>query len=250
MNNFSWFCIFTSTKYDNDFISNIRYPLFLKLLDNCHQLWIDIVFVDSSTNDSFLNQIKNYTFTKMITVSDNGVTLWEKRRLALKETMNSNWKDIFMYIEPEKFSLINESFLSQAISIIEKWYDCVIPHRIKLFNWKDCFASKIEWLAIDLVNYNILKSSTEYDFRFWPKIFNKNMCKLFLKYNRDWNHTDRWDSIIIPFIQAVVQWYKINSLGVDYCYTDEELNLEHWRELQIKRIDQFECIMKEILKIY
>ena len=250
MNNIWKLCIFTSTKYDDDIVSNIRYPLFLKLLDNCTQLWIDIVFVDSSTNVSFLNQIGNYTFTKKITVSDNSLTLWEKRRFALKEAMNCNWKDVFMYIEPEKFSLINESFLSQAISIIEKWYDCVIPHRIELFNWKDCFASKIEWLALDLVNKSFLKSNIEYDFRFWPKMFNMNICKLFLDYNHDWNYVDKWDSIIIPFIQAVVQWYKIESLDVDYCYTDEELNLEDWKDLQFKRIDQFECIMKENLKIY
>ncbi len=250
MDKFSRLCIFSSTRYDNDIVSNTRYPLFFKLLDNCTHLWIDIFFVDSSTNASFLNQIENYTFTKIITVSDNGVTLWEKRRLALKESMNCDWKDIFMYIEPEKFSLISESFLSQAISIIEKWYDCVIPHRTELFNWKDCFASKIELLALDLVNNNILKSNIEYDFRFWPKIFNKKICTLFLEYNKDRNHIDKWDSIIMPFMQALAYWYKVESLNVDYSYTDEELNLEDLKDLQVKRIDQFECIMKEILKNY
>lgn len=248
-NKFDKICIFTTTKYDNDDIWNVRYPLFLELLKNCETLWIDIVDIDESSNSDFLDNIPNYKSLKFFD-GRRYKSLWEKRRASLRYAMELSGKEYFLWTEPEKFWIIKESIIDNFLDLCSIWAELVIPNRSSLFNWIDCIAAQTEAIMNKFVCNNILNSDSFIDFLFWPKFFWKDMANLFLDYNKDLDMMDMQDSIVIPFINAISDWIIAKSFDIDYEYTKWEISLEQSKPLIIKRLFLFDKIMSEVLKLF
>lgn len=247
-NNFDRICIFTATKYDNDDIWNVRYPLFLKLLKNCENLWIDIVDVDNSSNSDFLDKILNFKSIKFYS-SDWYNSLWEKRRTSLKYAMELKNKNYFLWTEPEKFWLITEPIINKFIQLCDKGSKLVIPNRTCLFNWINCMAAETEFIANKFCN-NMFKFDKFFDFWFGPKFFSKDICNIFLEYNNSGDKMDAQDSVVIPFINAIYKWVVADSFDVDYKYTEWEILLERTKLLIEKRLFLFDKILMEVLKLF
>ena len=247
-NKFDKICIFTTTKYDNDDIWNVRYPLFFKLLKNCEDLWIDIIDVDDSSNSDFLGNLPNYKSFNFY--NDCWYkSLWEKRRASLKYAMELNGKEYFLWTEPEKFWLIKESIINNFLNLSDNWVDLVIPNRTLLFNGTGCMAAQTELIANDFCNEQ-LKSEVFYDFWFWPKFFSRKFCNIFLEYNKNGDRMDAQDSVVIPFINAIYNWVAAKSFDMDYKYTEWEILLEYTRPLIEKRLFLFDKILMEVLKSF
>jgi len=247
-NKFDKICIFTTTKYDNDDIWNIRYPLFFKLLKNCEDLWIDIVDIDDSSNSNFLSKISDFKSIKFNS-DESYSSLWEKRRAALKYAMEIWNKEYFLWTEPEKFGLIKESVMNKFLHLCANWVNLVVPNRKLLFNWIDCMAAQTEFIANKFCNEQ-LNSDSFFDLWFWPKFFSKNICSYFLEYNQHSDKMDAQDSVVIPFINAISKWVTAKSFEVDYKYTEWEILLEKTKPLIEKRLFLFDKILMEVLKLF
>lgn len=247
-NKFDKICIFTTTKYDNDDIWNVRYPLFLKLLENCEKLWIDIVNIDESSNSDFCDNIPDYISLKFF----DGrwyKSLWEKRRASLRYAMEFSGKEYFLWTKPEKFWLIKESIINNFLDLSNRWADLVIPNRTLLFNGTDCMAAQTEFIANKFCNEQ-LKSDSFFDFWFWPKFFSRNFCNIFLEYNKNCDRMDAQDSVVIPFINAIYNWVVAKSFDIEYKYTEREILLEYTKPLIEKRLFLFDKTLMEVLKSF
>lgn len=241
-------CVFTSTKYWEDKISKIRYPLFLKMIENCKNLWIKVIIADSSTNIDFLDNIDR-TKKENIKIIKNDEQLWKKRREALKDGILDQNIKYFLWIEPEKYDLIKESSLNDMINELRLWEtNIVVPYRKDIDQMPEFFAW-IEKRWIKKVKEEILKSQEEYDLWFGPKMFDRKWAEYYINYNKRWDRADLWDSHINPVIEAYKDWLIIKSVYVDYTYDRSEIDIE-WesKDLKQKRLDQYRSILSEILK--
>ncbi len=250
------FLVFTSTQYWEDEISNIRLELFFKTLDRLLLLWIKITIADSSTNQNFINRLKEYENLwnwKIFVLYWCNESMWEKRRRCLKEWIE-HFKNTKYYIwtEPEKYDLFSNTNISKIINPILRWKaDLVVPKRNKKWQMPEFFDwIEQRWMnrANKLIKKNNYKwkSNEELDLWFWPKIFNNKWINYYLGYNIDWNQIDLWDQHIIPTMQAVKdQVLRIMSVPINYTYDQKEIELES-KLLKEKRLQQYKKIKKSI----
>lgn len=242
-------CVFTSTKYWEDEISKIRYPLFLKMMENCKNLWIKLIIADSSTNIDFLDNIHRIRNEKIKFIK-NDEKLWKKRREALKKGILDKNIEYFLWIEPEKYDLIKKDSLNNMVNELRSWkFNIIIPNRNNINQMPDFFV-QIEKKWNKKIKDDVLNSELEYDLWFWPKMFDRKWAKYFLKYNKESNKADLWDSQILPVINAYKDWLKIQSVDTNFSYDKSEINIETIsKELKQKREDQYNCIFSEISKV-
>lgn len=244
--NFQDLVLFTTTLYGTDPISKVREKLALKLFENAAELGVRCIVVDGGSNQSFLEKLRQ--FDSVETLIETTLKMGEGRRQALKQALAHQDANYFLWVEPEKDSLVNKDSLGSMIKgLRQNQVDIVVPRRIskksmpKFQAWIESRANK---RAGRLLPSDINEPDQELDLWFGPKMFNRDGARFFAEYQ---GNLDKWDSVIKPVLEAAQAGKRISSVEVDYDYDlsqseSEETNVE----IKRKRLDQYTKILTEL----
>lgn len=254
---FSDLTIFTTTFYRGDEASQLRAELTLGTLANAQKLGIKCVVVDGGSNSEFLEKLKNFNNVTIVE-EDPAWGMGGGRRAGLREAIE-HATPYCLWFEPEKTNLITRECLEPMIKPLrEGKVDIVVPKRTeegmaglpKIQKWFEERANR----RATRIMYGISPGDTtkikkggdeEIDFWFGPKAFNPRGAKFFLSYQA--KGVDKWDSIIVPVINAHKAGLIIASIGVPYTYDERQKNSEEGsRAMKQKRLDQYRQILSEM----
>jgi hypothetical protein len=239
--------IFNSTLYKDDKISKIRQELALNFFENARKLGIKCVVVDGGSNKEFLEKLKS--FANVTLKIDPSLGMGESRREALRMAMEKFKNPYFLYADPEKYDLIKEKTISLMISQLrESKADIIVPKRTSMKSAPTKLQAWIEKRANNrarkIMNEGKEKKiEEELDLWFGPKMFNQDGAKYFQEYS---GTLDKWDSIIVPVVNAYRDGKNIRSVNIDYQYDPSEKKGEEGsREMAEKRLKQYREILAE-----
>jgi len=244
--NFSDLTIYTATLYGDDDVSNVRQPLAEKFIENTAKLGIKCVLIDGGSNEKFINFAKSFPNVKI--EIDPHLGMGESRRRGLNKAMEDVEAQYFLWVEPEKYDLINTDDLGRMITgLKEDQTDIVVPKRssmetlTKFQTWIESRANK---RAMEIAGVNEQDVKEVWDLWFGPKMFNREGAKFFQEYS---GKLDKWDSIIKPVVNAYQAGKRISSVSVDYSYDTKQTEAEeNDREMKKKRIIQYVSILAEM----
>ncbi len=159
------------------------------------------------------------------------------RRQAIEEAFKTN-KEIIIWIEPEKYTFIKE--IKKCVeSIINHEADMVIPKRKSLATYP-LAQQYVEPFA------NLMwKDVTGLDLDIWSgfKVFKRTLSKYFLDYNGEYG--DKWESIVIPVIDAIANGERVVGVEIDYVHPIEQTKSEEGNfDFHRKRIEQLNNFLK------
>lgn len=241
--------IFTTTLYKDDKQSRVRQELGLKLLENASALGVRAVVVDGGSNAEFLDkarQLRGVTILPEI----QGATMGAGRRQALDEALKFKDASVFMWVEPEKDTLINKTSLGDMVQKIKAGEaDIVVPRRKdmdslpKFQHWiEDRANKKTESLLEEEEDSE--KPHKRIDFWFGPKMFNRDTARYFSEYK---GKVDKWDAVLRPVIDAAQDGKKLASVDVDYTYDPSQVSAEEGDvAMKVKRVEQYLQILAAI----
>lgn len=246
---FSDLIIFTTTCYGTDRTSEIRSNLASQFFQNAKKLGIRCVVLDGSINNpQFRQQLKQLDNVDLLLEEDilkqektTSLTMGEGRRLALKSALEK-YQNVpyFLWSEPEKNDLIKPENIAKMINQLrEKQADIVIPARqTKAFQTLPKFQAWSEQRANKRTTQLIRNDQNEsVDLWFGPKMFSRNIAQYFLDYK---GKLDKWDAVMVPFIQAFQDGKIISSVNVNFQYDQSQLENEQGsRSFKKKRVDQY-----------
>lgn len=236
--------VFTTTLYGTDRQSEVRQKLAQRLFENCEQLGMACVVVDGGSNQRFIEKASSLKHLKFAVNPQLG--MGQSRREALRIAMeNFPRADFFLWLEPEKDSLVSQESLNAMLADLRTGQaDIVVPKRKSkatlpaLQSWIETRANRRAGNLFDP------KLEEELDLWFGPKVFNRKGAEYFIKYQ---SSLDKWDSIIKPVIQAYQDGAIIKSVEVDYNYHPRQSQMEEDdRMIKMKRLMQYRQILSEI----
>jgi len=240
---FSDLTIITSTFYGPDHVAQMRQKLAEKFLENCYNLNINCVVVDGGSNQAFIDKIKSLeNVTLVIKLS---ATMGESRREALRLAMEKYGTPYYLWAEPEKNSLIEDTFLeSMIVNLREGLVDIIVPERATL----DSYPEQQAWLekrankrATKIMNPALGKSL---DLWFGPKMFNQAGAKYFTEYKTD---LDKWDWAVGPVINAYKDGLRVMPVEVDYQVDASQKETEESDKVtKKKRLKQYVSTLQEL----
>ncbi len=214
---FSDLVVYTATLYGEDETSKIRQALFEKFLENTAKLGVKCVVVDGGSNEDFIKFARSLPNVDLSIEPE--LSMGESRRHGLDKAMSDVGASYFLWVEPEKYDLINEYDLKNMIvGLREDRADIVVPHRSgmetmpKFQAWIESRANK---RAMKIAGIDEKEATEIWDLWFGPKMFNREGAKYFQEYRGE---LDKWDSIIKPVIDAYQAGKKILSVDVNYKY--------------------------------
>lgn len=234
--------IFTTTYYGADETSNFREKMAENFLANTAALNIKCIVIDGGSNQNFLKKIE---FFKNVQIEiDPTLKTGESRRRALEVARNKCDTPYFLWTEPEKTNLITEESINKMIGLLRDGQaDIVVPKRRskdslpKLQAWTESRAAKRTAKIMGA------QAEEELDLWFGPKMFNRESAKYFLDYQ---GKLDKWDSIIVPVINAYKDGKRVSSVIIDYVHPPEQTAGETAdREIKKKRVEQYVKILAE-----
>lgn len=160
----------------------------------------------------------------------------ESRRQAIKEAYNTG-KEIIAWIEPEKSDYIKE-VTKTAIPIINGEANIVVPKRRSLESYPllQQYSEKLGnlfWKNITGTNLDIWSG---------PRTWKREMSRYFLEYKGGYG--DKWDSIFIPVMNAILDGLKVLSVEVNYEHPKKQTEIEEGNlEFDKKRLEQLTTLI-------
>lgn len=249
--------IYTSTLYKEDPISRVRAPLAIKFLENARRLGIKCVVTDSGSNNEFLEAVGQMENVTLVDDSHVKASMGESRRSALEKASSLEGVEFFLYADPEKDDLITQQNICNMLQILRNnEADIVVPQRKSLESYPP-FQAWIEKRANKRATklakgYNESHEVAKHlDLWFGPKMMNLAGSKFFENYNRDKGKLDKWDSIIVPVIEAHNAGLRIGTVEVDYevdtTRRDSEVSHpEIAKSMSRKRLEQYVKILEAV----
>jgi hypothetical protein len=215
------------------------------------------------------------------------LTMGGERRYAGKKAMEFfPQAKYFLWLEPEKAELMSEGNIDAIIAPMKSsGVDMVVPSRKSkdtlppqqkaaenranrrasdiveesnmntIYRFRDRYSElimepqdiyRIPRLYLDNNPENFQNTNAPYDLWFWPKAFTReSMESEFLPY-----HWAKWDSIITPVLQGVIDGKKVVDVPVDFSYPPDQTRLEsdpvEAEKYQRKRRSQYRYVIKTI----
>jgi|SRR3989344_3507094 len=231
--------IATTSLYRSDSESDkVRSEISLETVKTARQYGYEINIVDGGSSREITNTYKRYGAN---VIKQEGKTMGGSRRQAISKCIEGS-KDIIVWMEIEKVGIIK--YLSElAKPIIWREADMVIPKRKSLKSYP-----KAQQYAEPLGNL-LWKTLTgeELDIWFGPKLFNQEISQYFLNYNGEYG--DKWDSTMIPVMNAFYDGKKIINYVINYEHPKKQKKVEEGNlELDLKRIEQLSTLANPLIK--
>lgn len=227
--------IATSTYYNQDSESDrIRAELAKRTIRSAIDLGYEVAIVDAGSSHALLKEFENYGARLSLNL---GGTMGSDRRRAI-EVASTIGRTLVAWTEPEKEYYIPELWKT-ALPIIEEKADIVVPDRRPLNDYPigQQYAENLGnlvWKDITGLDLDILCG---------PRTWRKELSHYFLEYGGEYG--DKWDSIFIPVMNAVLKGEKVVGVKIDYKHPkDQTQNEEGAVSFHMKRINQLSNLTK------
>lgn len=235
----------TTTLYKNDEQSRVREKLGLHLLENASRLGIRAIVVDAGSNTAFLEAARSLRGIHVVEELP-GQTMGAGRRQALDEALKVKDASVFLWVEPEKDTLINELSLGDMVQEIKSGRaDIVVPRRAdqsSMPTFQKWIENRANKRASALLPVDEEGEHQALDVWFGPKMFNRENAGYFANYPG--HNIDHWDATIRPVIDAAKDGKKIASVNVAYSYDPSQRDAEeNDRNMKMKRVDQYRQVL-------
>lgn len=214
----------------------LRANLAEKTIKNAVNLGHKMVVVDGGSDDWFLKRIEGCGAEVYLqTVSGMG----GGRREVLRYAYDLN-TPLVAWTEPEKESYIKEIFKT-AMPILEGKADLVVPERRIKLDREQYFLPNYPTSQqnAELFGDACWRELTGTDLDMWcgPRTWKRELSDYFLKY--EGSYGDKWDSIFIPVMHAILDGKKVIGTKVNYIHPKEQTFIEEGNyDFTIKRLDQ------------
>jgi len=251
--------VYTGVYYQDNETYRTRSKIWFETFDNAQKLGIKVVVRnDGGLPEAMLERIKAYSNITIVEKTTPN-TLGGGRREALQKAIEIADKEnianpIFLWTEPEKDNLITEETLLKMVSEIRNGTHIAVAEREekawnqlpRLQGWIERRANK---RAQEVLANESSKPQENLDLWFAPKAFDKTGSKYFLDYNSEKNKLDLWDSLMVPVQEARKDGVQVKGVQVDFLYNKAQIENESDesnKEIQIKRLEQYAQILKEL----
>jgi hypothetical protein len=215
-----------------------------KVVDSGYKM----VVVDGGSEDWFLKSIEGcgaYIYPQTAKGMGSG------RREALLYAHNLNTL-LVGWMEPEKLDYVKE-IIKTAEPIINEKADLVVAdRRIKISEKYFLPSYPTSQQNEELFGDDCWRELTGTDLDIWGggRTWRRELSDYFLKYNgkelfyttddgRKVSYGDKWDPIIIPVLQAILDGKKVIGVKIDYMHPPEQTEIEEGNyEFTMKRLEQ------------
>ncbi len=252
--------VITQTFYGNSVTAKVRQKLALRFFEKARQLGLKVIVVDGGSNEDFINSVRQDYGDTVELCAENDIPENDRegsqrvgtgtgRRYGFARAMADEKAKYFLWTEPEKDELLTvDNVRSMLKSLKSGEADVSVPQRISketmvpIQGWLESWANKIA--ARLLAERKGGEAERPLDLWFGPKVFNRKGGEEFLKYRSKLN---KWDSNIIPAVNAESVGLKVNAVDVNYSYDPSQVKDEVGnRDLDAKRWYQFISILAEL----
>lgn len=229
----------TSTKYDllSD-VSKTRAKLALRTITQAIDFGFEVIVVDSGSSKKFKSKLDA---TGALVEHKKNLSMGAARRAGFLLASKKR-SEIVTWLEPEKTSFVSQ-ILNTAKPILKGSADIVIPARKSLDSYPDFqhleeYTGNMFWA--DLTGMKL-------DIWFGPKTIHRSSLKYFTRYKGKYG--DKWESLVIPVIDAYFDGKRIASVTVNYTHSKQETNLEQGNiKSNVKRIEQLTLLTTSMYK--
>lgn len=165
---------------------------------------------------------------------DEGNTMGQGRRQAIRLALKVPGLDFVAWIEPEKDTVV------QYLKSMTR-HDITVPRRASLSTYP-----ALQQCAENFGNEAFhIRTKRALDMWFGPRVFHRSAAKFFLEY--DGKYGDKWDSIFIPVVRAIATGVEVGEELVDFTYSAEQLAAETGSfEMVQKRLEQLNNLIPAI----
>lgn len=169
-----------------------------------------------------------------------GSTMGASRRQAIQLGLDAG-AQVIVWLEPEKYPMV--PFLPQLVApVLSDDFHLVIPRRRSLQSYPAYqMAKELEG------NWQAASMTGRPDLDLWsgPRIMNRRVAEIFTAYKGQYR--DRWESIFVPAVWALLMDFRVGSVEVDYVHPFEQAMQEDGSpEFNRKRDVQLEDILAAI----
>lgn len=236
----------TTTFYKSS--NELRAKLAERTIKNIVNRGYKMVVVDGSPNDEFRKVLEG-SGAQVYVETQRGMGGSRREVLQYAHDLNT---PVVAWTEPEK-----EGYASQIIKtvapILNGDIDMVVPDRRIItdshFHLPTYPTSQVNE---ELFGDDCWRELTGTNLDVWsgPRTWRRDISKYFLDYDgnklsykdkngEDISYGDKWDSIFIPIMQAILDGRKVKGISVNYIHPIEQTRLEegNWAYTQ-KRLDQ------------
>ena len=232
--------IATTTYYNPDSESDrIRAEIAKRTVRSAINLGYEVALVDAGSSDCLVREFERYG--ARLFLSSDGFTMGWDRRKSIQNASRLG-RRIVAWTEPEKENYIPELWKT-ALPIIEEKADMVIPDRRPLDSYPI-----VQQYAENLGNL-VWRELTGLDLDMWsgPRTWRNELSYLFLEY--EGRYGDKWDSIFVPVIDAVLKGKKVIGVKVNYKHPKDQTQSEEGNiAFHMKRIEQLSSLTKALVE--
>jgi hypothetical protein len=204
---------------------------------NATEAGYTIVVVDGGSSDEFLREIECLGAQLHM---EAGSGMGQSRRQTLQAAYDTG-KPVVAWTEPEKESYIPEIYKT-AVPILEGCVDLVVPRRNNMYSYPTAQQN-----AEPLGN-SFWKALTGHDLDMWfgPRTWARDMSHYFLDYDGT-EHGDKWDSIFIPVMDAIIDGKQVTGVEVNYTHPQVQTDMEDKSvKFYFKRLEQLDNLMRAL----
>lgn len=211
--------IATTTFYNPDSESDaVRADIAKNFVMRASEIGYSIVVVDGGSSDELLREFEGYG-AKVSPEEQRG--MGKGRRQAIRQAYDSG-RPVIAWTEPEKLGYIPKIWKT-AYPLMTGSADIVVPRRKSMKSYPAA-----QQLAEPLGNL-FWKHLTGQDLDVWfgPRTWKREISDYFLDYDGEKEgNDDKWDSIFIPVMDAIIDGRRVISVDVDYVHPYEQSRIE------------------------
>lgn len=231
--------IATSTyyKFDNE-SDRVRSEIAKRTVRTAIDLGYEVAIVDAGSPCELLKEFEGYG--ARLSLSSDG-TMGSDRRKAIKNASDIG-RRIVAWTEPEKEYYIPELWKT-ALPIIEEKAEMVVPDRRPLDSYPIGQQhaenlGNLVWKDVTGLDLDVLCG---------PRTWVRELSTYFIEYKGMYG--DKWDSIFIPVMDAVLDGRKVIGVKINYIHpSDQTQNEDGDVNFHIKRIHQLDSLTKAFVE--
>jgi hypothetical protein len=216
------------------------------LIESAVRHGIKVVVLDAGSSTADIERMKSlkaHVFDQADACEDSDNCMGIARRLALKHALKlARADDILIWMEPEKQPLI-EHLSSAMLEMNKRGVDMLMLNRRALVSYpkEQACAYRLVQLAASAV------IGEKLDFMFGPLLFRPRIAHFWLDY--DGVYGDRWDSLHIPKLRAIMSGVSRATININYVHPPEQTAIENEKiEFVLKRLEQSQVLIGAIMK--